>query len=202
MNIPLKKMELAFLAVWLALMAAAFLTARWIGAWSVLLALGTAFAFDFIILGRFRKRHWVWTMLTTRCPQCGMWPMLHRGSDDKHGFLVCEKCQIEWDLGRGMGAAGGNYDPTSLVENISQIIDKQIQNNDPPETRQTMDRLAKEGHTVDEARKLISMAAMVEVFHIYCDRKPFDPKRYVWNLSRLPQEPWDVHRKEIYKPIE
>jgi hypothetical protein len=98
-----------------------------------------------------------------------------------------------------MGSPGNNYDPTELTKNILEIIEKQIQNNDPPETRQTIERLTKEGHTVDEARRLISSAAMVEVFHIVCDHKPFNRERFVWNLAHLPQKPWDTQGRELYK---
>ena len=120
-------------------------------------------------------------------------------SSDNHGFLICEKCQIEWDLGKGTGALGSRYDTNALARDILECIEKQIQNNDPPETRQTIERLTKEGHTVDETRRLISTAAMVEVFHIVYDRKTFNRERFVWNLAQLPQKPWDTQGREFYK---
>jgi hypothetical protein len=39
-----------------------------------------------------------------------------------------------------------------------EVVENQIRDNDPPETRQTLDRLLAEGYTADEARRLISTA--------------------------------------------
>lgn len=183
-------------------MALIFTTARWIGILGVTLLVFGGLVTIGIVQDRFKRRYWLWTILTTHCPQCGTWPMNHKGSprrNSNHGFLICEKCQIEWDLGHSMGAPGNNFDPRLLTKNILENIEKQVQNNDPPETRQTIERLTKEGHTGDEARQLISAAGMVEVFHQYYDRKPFDRERFVWNLAQLPRKPWDAQGREIYK---
>lgn len=72
-----------------------------------------------------------------------------------------------------------------------EVVENQIQDSDPPETRQTVDRLRAEGHTADEARRFVCAALSVELFHIGRDREPFNLKRYLWNLARLPEEPWD-----------
>lgn len=184
-------------------MAVVMLTARWFGIWPVtLLGFGGLLTIA-ILQTRFSTRHYLWTLLTTECPQCGSVPMIYKSStdnNDRRGFLICGKCQIEWDLGRSLASLPGRtHDLTSLAASISDIIDKQIQNNDPPETGQTYKRLQKEGQSSDEARRLISTAALVETFHIVSDRKPFKRERYVWNLTRLPQKPWDAQRKELYR---
>ena len=80
---------------------------------------------------------------------------------------------------------------------ILEVVENQIQDNDPPETRQTVDRLLAEGYTADEARRLISTAVTVEIFHIVKDHEPFNRERFLRNLARLPQEPWDDEGKEF-----
>ena len=52
---------------------------------------------------------------------------------------------------------------------ILEIVQNQIRNNDPPETRQTFERLQIQGYAADEARRLISTAVTVELFHISRD---------------------------------
>ncbi len=85
-----------------------------------------------------------------------------------------------------------------LGEAILEVVRNQIQDNEPPETRQTFERLKTEGYTADEARRLISTAVTVELFHIMRDHQDFDRKRFVWNLAHLPREPWDEDGKELY----
>jgi hypothetical protein len=85
-----------------------------------------------------------------------------------------------------------------LGKAILEVVENQIRDNDPPEARQTLTRLTDEGYAADEARRLISIAVTVEIFHIMRDRKPFNRERYLWNLARLPREPWDKTGKEFY----
>jgi hypothetical protein len=82
---------------------------------------------------------------------------------------------------------------------ILEVVENQIRDLDPPETRQTFDRLTGQGYAEDEARRLISTAVSVEIFHIMKDDQPYDRQRFVWNLSHLPREPWDKDGKLFYK---
>jgi len=86
-----------------------------------------------------------------------------------------------------------------LGKTILEVVQNQIRDNDPPKTRQTFERLKSEGHTPDEAHRLISTAVTVELFHIMRDRQTFQRERFVWNLAHLPREPWDEHGDEFYK---
>jgi len=81
---------------------------------------------------------------------------------------------------------------------VLEVVENQIRDNDPPETRQTVDRLRAEGYTSDEARRLISTAVTVEIFHIMRDHEPFNRERFLWNLAHLPREPWDEKGDEFY----
>lgn len=194
---PLNLLSAKLLVFWLVVGAVWITTARWIGVWGIVLLPFTGLVIIAIWQTRFSTRHFMWTMLTTHCPQCGTWPMNYKSSSSDHGLLICEKCQIEWDLGSNM-SNGSSYNTGELAKNISEIIDKQVQNNDPPEVRQTIERLKREGRSADEARQLISAAAIVEVFHTVCDHKQ-SSERYLWNLKRLPQLPWDARGKELYQ---
>ena len=86
-----------------------------------------------------------------------------------------------------------------LGKTILEVVRNQIHDNDPPESRQTFERLKSEGYTADEARRLISTAVTVELFHIMRDREVFNRERFVWNLAHLPREPWDEQGKEFYE---
>jgi hypothetical protein len=82
---------------------------------------------------------------------------------------------------------------------VLEVVENQIRDNDPPETRRTINRLVAEGYTKGEARRLVSTAVTVELFHIMRDREQFNRDRFVWNLSQLPCEPWDKEGREFYE---
>lgn len=87
-----------------------------------------------------------------------------------------------------------------LQRTILEVVENQIQAHDPPETRQTFERLQAAGCAADEARRLIAIAVMVELFHIMRDREVFNRERFIWNLAQLPREPWDQDGNELYAP--
>jgi hypothetical protein len=78
-----------------------------------------------------------------------------------------------------------------LQKQIFQIVDNQIRDNKPPETKQTYDRLIKIGYSNTDAKKYIGQCVAVEVFNIMKHHQPFDEKRYVKNLLNLPKEPFE-----------
>lgn len=61
--------------------------------------------------------------------------------------------------------------------------------NDPPETRQTLDRLIAQGISQEDAKSYIAQAVCLEVFNVLKHNKPSDQARYIRNLQRLPKEP-------------
>ncbi len=197
---PLYSLALKLVTFWLLIMAVTLLTARWIGNWVILIAL-SAFIAMVVIHSRFYSRYLGWVILTTHCPQCGVGPMNYKFSPDSHhhGLLICERCQIEWDLGQELGSFRSSLDISELVRMNSECIAKQIENNEPPETRQTFERLKREGHTADQAHRLLSTAVMVELYHVVYDREAFNMGRFKWNLAHLPREPWDAQGREFYK---
>ena len=78
-----------------------------------------------------------------------------------------------------------------LREQIFEIIDNQIRDGTPPETKQTYDRLIKMGYSSIDAKKYIGQCVAVELFNIMKYHQPFDEKRYVENLLNLPKEPFE-----------
>ncbi len=72
-----------------------------------------------------------------------------------------------------------------------EAIENQIRNNDPPETRQTLERLVSSGHSRAEAKRLIACVLATELFDVMKSEKPYDNARYVGNLKRLPELPWE-----------
>ena len=47
-----------------------------------------------------------------------------------------------------------------------EVVDNQLRDGTPLETRQTLERLIAEGHTRQEARRLIACAVVSEIFDV------------------------------------
>jgi hypothetical protein len=76
-----------------------------------------------------------------------------------------------------------------LKSAILDVVDNQLQANDPPETRQTFDRLISEGYSEDEAKKLIGCVVTSEIFDVLKKQEPFNPERFAKALNELPKLP-------------
>jgi hypothetical protein len=76
-----------------------------------------------------------------------------------------------------------------LTAAFMEVVDNQIANNDPPETRETLDRLISEGISEEDARLYIGQAICIEVWDIMKNKREFNLKRFVRNLKNLPEEP-------------
>ena len=74
---------------------------------------------------------------------------------------------------------------------IMEVVDSQIRNNDPPQTSQTLQRLVTDGHSEEEARRLIACVVSAEIFDVLKQQQPFDLNRFVNGLNNLPALPWD-----------
>jgi hypothetical protein len=76
-----------------------------------------------------------------------------------------------------------------LKESLMDVVDNQIRNDDPPETRQTFNRLISQGISEEDAKIYIGQAVCVEIWDIMRNRKEFNKERFIRNLKRLPEEP-------------
>ena len=78
-----------------------------------------------------------------------------------------------------------------LREAILEVINTQIQDNDPPETKEALIRLQNEGHSEKEALKLIGYVVASEVFSVMKENRQYDKSKYISALSNLPKLPWE-----------
>jgi hypothetical protein len=70
-----------------------------------------------------------------------------------------------------------------------EVVDNQIKDNDPPETRETLDRLKAQGISEQDARLYIGQVVCVEVWDIMKNKTVFNLQRFLRNLKNLPDEP-------------
>jgi len=66
-----------------------------------------------------------------------------------------------------------SYNPV-LQAAIYELIDNQLRDGTPLETRQTLERLIAEGHARQEARRLIACAVVSEIFNVLQRHEPYD----------------------------
>jgi predicted nucleic-acid-binding protein len=76
-----------------------------------------------------------------------------------------------------------------LKASFLEVVDNQLKANDPPETKQTLDRLIAQGISGEDAKIYIAQAVCIEVFNVLKHKKPLDQARYLRNLEHLPKEP-------------
>ena len=77
-------------------------------------------------------------------------------------------------------------------EALVEAVENQIQDNDPPETRITLDRLMSLGESRENAMRYIASVLSLEVFEILKNQTPFNQERYLTNLKNLPELPFDT----------
>ncbi|MEK6776567.1 MAG: hypothetical protein AABY87_06790 [bacterium] len=70
-----------------------------------------------------------------------------------------------------------------------KIVNNQLRQNDPPETRETLNRLKSEGISEADAKIYIAQAVCVEVWDAMKNKKEFNRDRFLRNLKNLPNEP-------------
>ena len=76
-----------------------------------------------------------------------------------------------------------------LREAILQVVEAQLRDNNPPATRETFTRLINEGHSEEEAKKLIGYVVASEVFGVLREGRRYDEDSFTAKLGALPQWP-------------
>jgi hypothetical protein len=76
-------------------------------------------------------------------------------------------------------------------DEIFQVIKNQIDADDPPETKITYERLISLGYSEFETKQLIGQCVAVEIFDVLKYNKPFNQTRFIRNLKKLPEEPFE-----------
>jgi len=74
---------------------------------------------------------------------------------------------------------------------ILEAVDNQLRELNPPEAKETYDRLVATGISDQEARRLIAVALSDEMFQVLKEKKNYNPERYIASLRKLPRLPWD-----------
>ena len=78
-----------------------------------------------------------------------------------------------------------------LTAAILEAVDNQLRDLNPPETKETYDRLVASGISDKEARRLIGVALSSEMFEMLKYKKNYSSERYIGNLRKLPKLPWE-----------
>ena len=78
-----------------------------------------------------------------------------------------------------------------IKESILEMVKSQLKENNPPEVKITYDRLIKEGFDEYQTLQLIGQCISIEIFEIIKNGEKYNNQRYVKNLSKLPNEPFE-----------
>lgn len=78
-----------------------------------------------------------------------------------------------------------------LTQAVFDAVDNQLRDLNPPEAKETYDRLIANGISDKEARRLIAVALSSEMFEMLKYKKDYSPERYIASLRKLPQLPWE-----------
>lgn len=76
-------------------------------------------------------------------------------------------------------------------ELVVQAIKEQIRLKDPPETKETFDRLCRDGHAKEEVYRMLGCALTTEMYEVLQEEREFDRDLYVQRLRALPKLPWE-----------
>lgn len=68
---------------------------------------------------------------------------------------------------------------------ILEIVENRVFDGDPPETRQTLERLMAAGYSRKQATGMIGSAVTEEIWAVLFSNKPFDRARYAALLEKL-----------------
>jgi hypothetical protein len=79
-----------------------------------------------------------------------------------------------------------NFNP-HLQSAVLEVVENQLAGNNPPATRKTYERLIQEGHSEEDAKKLIGCVIAAEMFYVMKQEEPFNHARFVDALNRLPE---------------
>ncbi len=82
--------------------------------------------------------------------------------------------------------AGGQLAGDAIVE----AVENQLAQDEPPETKITLERLIALGETRENAIRYIASVLSVEIFETLKNKTPYNEQRYISNLKKLPKLPY------------
>jgi len=68
---------------------------------------------------------------------------------------------------------------------ILEVVENQLRDGDPPETRQTLERLLTAGYSRQQAIEMIGSAVVGEIWNVLHENKSFDRARFTALLAQL-----------------
>ena len=86
--------------------------------------------------------------------------------------------------GNQVSDEGAAFNP-HLKAVILEVVENQVRHSDPPETRQTLERLLATGYSRQQAIEMIGSAVVEEIWAVMHDGKPFDRARFTLLLQQL-----------------
>ncbi len=72
-----------------------------------------------------------------------------------------------------------------LKKVILEVVASQIRENNPPEVRQTLDRLLAAGYSRKTAKEMIGSALVEEIWSVLHEQQPYNHERYCAALDKL-----------------
>jgi hypothetical protein len=72
---------------------------------------------------------------------------------------------------------------------ILDVVERQLETNTPPQTRETLQRLAGLGFGGEDSKHLIGSALAAEMRSVVSEGRPFKEESFLALLKRLPQLP-------------
>ena len=72
-----------------------------------------------------------------------------------------------------------------LQKLVFEVIENQIRDGNPPETKATWDRLKSAGYSDLQIKKMIGGVFIQHLCHVMKDLAPMDTEKYVQDLERL-----------------
>ena len=84
-----------------------------------------------------------------------------------------------------------NESSRTLNSAVLEIVDNQLREENPAETKKTYRRLIDQGYSDQEARNLIGCVVTSEICDVLKQQKPYNQRRFVRALRRLPKLPWE-----------
>lgn len=74
---------------------------------------------------------------------------------------------------------------------LLEVVESQVRSGDPPETRQTLERLTSGGYSRKIAVLMIASVVVKELWHMQKEQRVFDRARFIADLESLPQS-WEA----------
>lgn len=82
------------------------------------------------------------------------------------------------------------YNPY-LKAAILEVVNNQLEANEPPETKETLERLISDGFSKKKAMDMIGAVVSAHIYDILNEKHGFQKEKYVMDLKKLPKLPWE-----------